>query len=287
MPFRPFRRHNAVKHIHATPIPSRILTGVSDAHQVTRFVFGKYFINNLDHFIHLVYRFAYCQTANSVPVGPFGRDKPADCFAQVGIDTTLHDRKESLIVTIFRFRLVKNVVYNGRAIWMSNLMTFWYTIIRVTGRHSSKAIIISAPMVFGVHHHLSGVKTCLLPSIACERNSAPSSRSLIPAKENTLKPPLSSQHRAVETVKTVQSACFRSRPVPDANRGDRWLPRIICASNILFTRSDVLPLTVPSVPTGIKIGVCICPWSVVIRPARALLLVSVYCNSNVIPGWVS
>ena len=40
---------------------------------------------------------------------------------------------------------------------------------------------------------------------------------------------------------------------------------------------------VPTVPTGIKIGVSICPWSVVISPARALVLLSVYCNSNVIP----
>ena len=30
-----------------------------------------------------------------------------------------------------------------------------------------------------------------------------------------------------------------------------------------------MPLTEPTVPTGIKIGVCICPWSVVMIPHLA------------------
>ena len=45
---------------------------------------------------------------------------------------------------------------------------------------------------------------------------------------------------------------------------------------------ELLPFTVPNVPTGIKMGVSICPWSVVINPARAFDLGSVYCKSKVI-----
>jgi hypothetical protein len=40
--------------------------------------------------------------------------------------------------------------------------------------------------------------------------------------------------------------------------------------------------TLPAVPTGIKTGVAISPWSVVITPALALDPVSLDCKLNVI-----
>ena len=46
------------------------------------------------------------------------------------------------------------------------------------------------------------------------------------------------------------------------------------------------PFTVPAVPTGIKIGVSIVPWSVSRSPARALEFKSVWVNSNFKKGKV-
>src|SRR5690554_7219234 len=44
-----------------------------------------------------------------------------------------------------------------------------------------------------------------------------------------------------------------------------------------------MPLTEPTVPTGIKMGVNISPWSVVSFPARALVALSLYCKLKSIP----
>ena len=40
------------------------------------------------------------------------------------------------------------------------------------------------------------------------------------------------------------------------------------------------PFTEPTVPTGMKMGVSMVPWSVVIRPRRALVIGSVESTSN-------
>src|SRR5690554_8018892 len=51
-----------------------------------------------------------------------------------------------------------------------------------------------------------------------------------------------------------------------------------------FSRSLTwMPLTEPTVPTGIKMGVKISPWSVVSFPARALVALSLYCKLKSIP----
>ena len=44
--------------------------------------------------------------------------------------------------------------------------------------------------------------------------------------------------------------------------------KLIISAPISVTSSGVMPLTVPSVPTGIKIGVCILPCGVCRVPAR-------------------
>ena len=47
-----------------------------------------------------------------------------------------------------------------------------------------------------------------------------------------------------------------------------------------FSSRWCTPFTLPTVPTGIKMGVSITPWLVVIFPARALVCSSVFSNSN-------
>ena len=65
------------------------------------------------------------------------------------------------------------------------------------------------------------------------------------------------QYRTVPGIKLVQSACLAQD-----------------------SSEKCTPFTLPTVPTGMKIGVCIWPWSVVITPARASLALSLCCTSN-------
>ena len=64
---------------------------------------------DLNHFIHLVYRFAYRKTTDSSPVGTFRSYKLGRLLTQVGINTSLHDRKKRLIITVFRFGFIKTL----------------------------------------------------------------------------------------------------------------------------------------------------------------------------------
>ena len=47
------------------------------------------------------------------------------------------------------------------------------------------------------------------------------------------------------------------------------LPRIICALISFLSSLTCIPLTDPTVPTGMKMGVWMAPWSVWMTPARA------------------
>jgi ATP-dependent Lon protease len=57
---------------------------------------------------------------------------------------------------------------------------------------------------------------------------------------------------------------------------------IATANDLNTIPRPLLDRTEPTVPTGMNIGVFICPWSVVIKPVRASLHGSVCCSSKVI-----
>ena len=64
------------------------------------------------------------------------------------------------------------------------------------------------------------------------------------------------------------------------------LPKMIWVPMSVSSSRWCTPFTVPAVPTGIKIGVSIVPWSVSRSPARALDFKSVWVNSNFKKGKV-
>ena len=137
-------------------------------------------------------------------------------------------------------------------------------------------------MVRSISITFSGVNMCLEPSM-CERNSTPSSRILrMPDKEKTWKPPLSVSMGRSKPLNLCKPPA-RSM-ISSPGRRYKWyvFPNMICALISSFNSCKCTPFTVPNVPTGMKIGVSICPWSVVMIPARALDLGSVYCKSKVI-----
>ena len=140
--------------------------------------------------------------------------------------------------------------------------------------------MISAPMIRWISITFSGVNRCLEPSI-CERNMAPSSCNLrFSEREKTWKPPLSVRIGRFHVLNLCNPpACSN---ISNPGRRYKWyvFPKMICA--LISSSNSVMwtPLTVPCVPTGIKIGVSITPWSVVIRPALAFDFVSLCCNSN-------
>ena len=83
--------------------------GGADSHQIAGLVFGKNLVDNLYHLVHLIYRFAYGQTADCISIRSFGGDEFSGLLTQILINTSLHDGEERLVVAVFRFSFVKTL----------------------------------------------------------------------------------------------------------------------------------------------------------------------------------
>ena len=102
-------RHDAVEHIHAAFDSFQQVYRRTDTHQVTGLVFRQYFIYNLNHFVHLLGRFADSQSADGIPVSSLPGNVFSGVTAQVRIYATLYNREETLLISVFRFRSVETV----------------------------------------------------------------------------------------------------------------------------------------------------------------------------------
>ena len=81
----------------------------ADAHQVARLVFREDAVDDLNHLVHLLGRFAHRQSADGVAVRFLGSHILCRADAEVGIDAALHDGEEALPVAIRRLRLVETL----------------------------------------------------------------------------------------------------------------------------------------------------------------------------------
>ena len=147
------------------------------------------------------------------------------------------------------------------------------------GAHSSKAIMMSLPSLVCISIDFSGDMNSFEPSI-CERNSTPSSLIfLMPPKLKTWKPPLSVKIGLSQFINLWSPPAFWTMSSPGLKCKWYVFERMIWAPKSLSS-SGVMVLTVALVPTGMKIGVSTTPCFSFIRPALALVLLSVLINSN-------
>src|SRR6267378_1316881 len=94
------RWRDAVEEVHAAANPLDQIFGEADSHQVARVSPGKRLVDYLEHLVHCVLFFPHREAADaeSCPVV-----HPADCggclTAQMGVDSTLDDWKERLLIS--------------------------------------------------------------------------------------------------------------------------------------------------------------------------------------------
>src|SRR5690349_12232334 len=114
----------------------------------------------------------------------------------------------------------------------------------------------------------SGVRNSLSPFTG-DANFTPSSLILrISPRLQTWKPPESVRIGLVQASKRCSPPNCLSTSSPGRIHKWKVLPRMIWAP-ISSSERGVTPLTVPYVPTGMKMGVCTTPWFSVRRPRRA------------------
>ncbi len=115
----------------------------------------------------------------------------------------------------------------------------------------------------------SGVNRWRLPSMWLWKRTPSSIILRRAASEKTWKPPLSVRIGPSHPMNRCSPPASPSKSRP--GRSSRWyvLPRMICARTASRSSRALTPFTVPTVPTGMKIGVSMAPWSVTRRPARA------------------
>ena len=131
--------------------------------------------------------------------------------------------------------------------------------------------MMSAPIALWVSMLFSGVKVWREPSMWDENvTPLPSlANFLIGARENTWNPPLSVSIGLSQEMNLCRPPTALN--VSSPGRRYRWyvLPSIISAPISSFRSLWYTPLTDPTVPTGMNMGVCISPWSVVMTPHLA------------------
>ena len=93
-------RHDAVEHVDTAFDAFEDVHRRSHAHEVARAVLGKNLVDHLDHFVHFLCRFAHGQSADGVTFGIFLGHKARALAPQIGINTTLHDGKQRLVVAV-------------------------------------------------------------------------------------------------------------------------------------------------------------------------------------------
>ena len=94
------RGHHAVKHINATLNPFEDIHRSTYPHQITRAVGGKDFIDHLNHFIHLLRRFSYGQSADGIAFSIFFGHEVRALTTQVGINTALYNGEKRLMIAV-------------------------------------------------------------------------------------------------------------------------------------------------------------------------------------------
>ena len=100
-------RHDTVEHVNAAFDGFEDVDGCSDAHEVAWAVGGKNVVDNLNHLIHHLRRFAYGQSADSVAFGVELSDEAGTLLTQVFVRAALYDREERLRIAVVRFRLAE------------------------------------------------------------------------------------------------------------------------------------------------------------------------------------
>lgn len=91
-------RHDAIKHIHAAVNTLEDICRRPDTHKIAGFVERKDVVDNLDHLIHLLGRFADGEPTDGISVGPEVGNEFSGFLSEVGINHSLHDGEISLAI---------------------------------------------------------------------------------------------------------------------------------------------------------------------------------------------
>ena len=100
-------RHHAIEHIDAALDGLEDVPRRTDAHEVTGFVLRQDIVADLDHLIHYLRRFAYCQTADGVAVAVEVTQPFRSLLTQVRIGAALYNWEEVLFVSVEVVRAVE------------------------------------------------------------------------------------------------------------------------------------------------------------------------------------
>ena len=101
--------HHAVEHIDTSLDGFEDVLWCTYSHQVARLVLWQNLVDHLYHLIHHLGRFSYGKTADGISVCSLVGNKLGCFSSQLWEGTTLHDREETLVVTIERFGLIETL----------------------------------------------------------------------------------------------------------------------------------------------------------------------------------
>ncbi len=100
-------RHYAVEHVHASLDGFENVLRCSYAHEIARLVLRQDFVHHLYHLVHHLGRLAYGKSADGISVGSLVGNVLGCFAAQFGEGAALHDREETLLISVERFGFVE------------------------------------------------------------------------------------------------------------------------------------------------------------------------------------
>ena len=201
------RRHDAVEHVDAEADGFEDVGGCAYAHEVAWSVLGQDAVDEFNHLVHDVGRFAHGQASDGVAFGILRGYELGALDAQVAVGAALYDGEEALVVAVAGLGLVEALDASVEPV-MGELQALAGIVVGgrsrgtfVEGHHD-----VGSDAAFDVHDALGREEMLAAVDVAAEL--APFLTQLAYAGEGKyLEAAGVGQHWAVETVELVESTC--------------------------------------------------------------------------------